>query len=44
MSLIRVRRKRKKDWLDTRKGKSPARLLVYLVLALAAIWYLGTRF
>ena len=44
MSLIRVRRKRKKEWLDVRKGKSTAKLLVFLVLVIGAIWYLGVGF
>jgi hypothetical protein len=39
-----VRRRRKKEWLDVRKGKSTAKLLTMLVLALAFMWYLGTRF
>ena len=44
MSLIRVRRDRKKDWIDTRKGKPPRKLLMLLVVVLLLIWYLGTRF
>ena len=42
MSLIRVRRKRKKEWLDVKRGKSPAKLMLFLVFVMAAIWYLGT--
>lgn len=42
MSLIRVRRRRKKEWLDVKRGKSPAKLMLFLVCVLAAIWYLGT--
>lgn len=41
MSLIKVRRRRKKNWMDTRKGMSSARLLVFLALVVAAMWYLG---
>ena len=44
MSLIRVRRKRKKDWLDYRKSKGPFKLVLVLLLVLVLIWYLGTRF
>ena len=41
MSLIRQRKLRKKNWIDTRKGMSSARLLGLLVLVIALIWYLG---
>ena len=41
MSLIRVRRSRKKHWIDTRKGMSTAKLLLLLAAAVALIWYLG---
>lgn len=44
MSLIRVRKIRKRNWLGPRRGMSARRLLVLLVLTLAAIWYLGSRF
>lgn len=44
MSLIRVRRIRKKNWVSTRKGMAAGRLLALLVLTIAAIWYLGWRF
>lgn len=44
MSLIRVRNRRKKDWIDVRKGKSPRMLLFLLILVGLAIWYLGTQF
>ena len=44
MSLIRIRRKRKKDWIDVRKGFSPVRLALLLVVVLGVIWYLGVRF
>lgn len=41
MSLIRVRRRRKQNWMDTRKGMPPGRLVVFLVLVAVIIWYLG---
>jgi hypothetical protein len=41
MSLIRVRRRRKQNWMDARKGMPPGRLVVFLVLVVAIIWYLG---
>lgn len=44
MSLIRVRRKRKQEWMDVRKGKSTRKLLAFLVIVVVAIWYLSTRF
>ena len=44
MSLIRVRRIRKKNWLAERKGLSGGRLMALLVLTLVVIWYLGWRF
>lgn len=44
MSLIRVRRERKKNWIDKKKAWSPRRLVIFLVGLLAAIWYLGFRF
>ncbi len=44
MSLIRVRRDRKKNWIDEKKGLPPRQLLILLVVLLAVIWYLGVRF
>lgn len=44
MSLIRVRRRRKKNWLAERSGMQRGRLMALLVLTLVAIWYLGWRF
>ena len=44
MSLIRVRRDRKKQWIDTKKAGSPRKLLIGLALVVVAIWYLSTRF
>jgi hypothetical protein len=40
MSLIRVRRERKKEWIDVRKGL-PLRFLIFLlVLVVLALWLL----
>ena len=44
MSLIRVRRQRKREWIDTKKGRSPGTLLVLLAIVSAIIWYLGRTF
>jgi hypothetical protein len=44
MSLIRVRRDRKKDWIDARKGLKTRALVFLLILAGAAIWYLTTAY
>ena len=44
MSLIRVRRQRKKDWIDAKKGKSPRTLVLLLAVVAAIIWYLGRAF
>jgi hypothetical protein len=44
MSLIRIRQRRKKTWIDHKKGASPRKLIFLLVAVLAAIWYLSTRF
>jgi hypothetical protein len=41
MSLIKVRRRRKKNWIDARKGMPMGRLVALLVLVVALIWYLG---
>ena len=41
MSLIRVRRRRKKNWIETRKGLGAGRLLVLLALVAAFMWFLG---
>ena len=44
MSLIRVRRKRKREWIDTQKGRTP-RVLIFLLATVAfVIWYIGLRF
>jgi hypothetical protein len=44
MSLIRVRRDRKRDWIDVRKGRSPRVLFFLLILVGFAFWYLTVRF
>lgn len=44
MSLIRQRRRRKKNWLDTRKGMSNRKLMGLLFLVVLVIWYLGWAF
>jgi hypothetical protein len=44
MSLIRVRRKRKQEWIDTRKGLPARALMVLLGLVLLLMWYIGNRF
>lgn len=44
MSLIRVRRRRKKNWITARTGMPAGRLLALLLLTMLAIWYLGWRF
>lgn len=44
MSLIRVRRDRKKNWIDEKKGMPPRQLLFILAILVVVIWYLGVRF
>ena len=44
MSLIRVRRIRKKNWIGPRRGMASGRLLALLALTVAVIWYLGWAF
>lgn len=44
MSLIRVRRERKRDGVDARKGRSTRALVFLLILVGFAIWFLSTRF
>jgi hypothetical protein len=44
MSLIRVRRKRKREWIDAQKGKPPRALFLLLALVILIIWYLSYRF
>ena len=44
MSLIRIRRDRKKNWIDRKAGWSPQRLVIILIMLLALMWYLGVGF
>ncbi|MEC7847532.1 MAG: hypothetical protein VYA48_06085 [Gemmatimonadota bacterium] len=44
MSLIRLRRERKKQWIDKKAGWSPRRLTILLIMLIAAMWYLGVGF
>jgi len=44
MSLIRIRRKRKREWIDAQKGIKPRALILLLALVILIIWYLGYRF
>ncbi len=44
MSLIRVRRKRKREWIDTQKGRTPRVLIFVLAIVAFVIWYIGLRF
>jgi len=44
MSLIKARRNRKKNWMDSRKGKSPRTLILLLLVVVGIIWYLSYRF
>lgn len=44
MSLIRARQRRKREWIDVKKGPPPWKLAVLFVLVLAVTWYLGRAF
>lgn len=44
MSLIRQRKRRKRNWLDARKGMSGRKLVGLLIIVVLAIWYLGWAF
>lgn len=44
MSLIRVRRRRKREWIDAKKGRSPTVLVALLAAVLVIIWVLGRAF
>ncbi len=44
MSLIRVRRNRKKAWIDAKKGAGTRKLVMLLVGLAIVVWYLGVRF
>ena len=39
MSLIRMRRRRKKSWVDARKGMPVGKLMFLLVITIALIWF-----
>jgi len=39
-----MRQRRKKTWLDHKKGTSPRKLMLLLVVVLVVIWYLSARF
>ena len=42
--MIRIRRRRKKNWVSERKGLPAGKLVALLFLTVLAIWYLGWRF
>lgn len=44
MSLIRVRRERKREWIDAKKGRSPRALLLLLAFVVGIFVYLSTKF
>ncbi len=44
MSLIRVRRRRKKQWMDSRQGMPARKLMGLLFMVLVAVWYLHSRY
>lgn len=44
MSLIRLRKQRKQNFIDARKGMPLAKQLLLFAITVAAIWYLGWRF
>ena len=44
MSLIRVRRNRKKSWIDSKKARSPNRMILLLAVLLAAAWYVARSY
>lgn len=41
MSLIRVRRRRKKEWIDVKRGKPPGKLILLLILVIVVFWFLN---
>jgi len=41
MSLIRIRRNRKKNWMDVKKGTSPRKLVLGFLVVVGLIWYLS---
>lgn len=44
MSLIRVRRDRKREWIDAKKGRSPRGLLLLLVFVVGILTYISLKF
>ncbi len=44
MSLIRVRRDRKKTWIAAKGARRPVKLVLALALVIWAIWYLSQSF
>jgi hypothetical protein len=44
MSLIRVRRDRKREWIDAKKGRSTRGLLLLLVLVVGIIVYISLKY
>jgi hypothetical protein len=44
MSLIRVRRDRKREWIDTKKGRSPRSLFLLLIFVIGMIAYITMKF
>ncbi|MEX2527385.1 MAG: hypothetical protein WEA09_07075 [Gemmatimonadota bacterium] len=44
MSLIRVRRNRKKNWIDSKRPYSPGKLLAFLFVVGLALYFLTIRF
>jgi len=44
MSLIRVRRERKKEWIEAKKGRSPRALFLLLIFVMGIIAYLTLKY
>lgn len=44
MSLIRARKRRKSNWMNTRGGMPQRKLTIYLVVVIGVIWYLSWAF
>ena len=44
MSLIRARKRRKANWMDTRGGMHQRKLMLSLVVVVGVIWYLSWAF
>jgi hypothetical protein len=39
VSLIRARKLRKKTWIETRRGMPVGKLVAFLVITIAMIWF-----